>query len=146
MKRAKRFRFVLRGLQAMTVWVHNLDEDAAADGVSRQHLQDSVVVRLLDSGIRALGVANVPEPPGNPWLNVFVDTVKTRDDYFYYVTVRLDEVVKLLRNSVVKTVGTTWESVSTGSTTKEDLPRSIQDAVDELMESFIYDYQVENSQ
>jgi len=130
----------------MTVWVHNLDEDAAADGVSRQHLQDSVVVRLLDSGIRALGVANVPEPPGNPWLNVFVDTVKTRDDYFYYVTVRLDEVVKLLRNSVVKTVGTTWESVSTGSTTKEDLPRSIQDAVDELMESFIYDYQVENSQ
>ena len=65
MKQTKRFRRVLRGLEGMTVWVHDIDQNAANDGLSRQHLQDAVVVRLLDSGLKALGIGNVPEPPGN---------------------------------------------------------------------------------
>lgn len=144
MGQAKRFRRALRGLEAMTVWIHNVEEDAAADGVSRQYLQDSVVIRLLDSGIKALGIGNVPEPPGNPWLNVFVNTLKREDHYYYSVTVRLDEVVKPLRNAAIKTVATTWESSSKGVVMKEDLPRVLQKSVDDLMEYFIYDYHLEN--
>jgi hypothetical protein len=144
MGQTKRSRKALRGLEAITVWVHNVAEDAGADGVSRQHLQDAVVIRLLDSGIRALGIGNVPEPPGNPWLNVFVNTVRSGDQYYYSITVRLDEVVRPLRNSSIKTSGTTWEAGSRGVVKKEDLPRILEKGVDDLMEYFIYDYFLEN--
>jgi hypothetical protein len=144
MGQTKRSRKALRGLAAITVWVHNVAEDASADGVSRQHLQDSVVVRLLDSGIRALGIGNVPEPPGNPWLNVFVNTIRTEDQYFYSITVRLDEVVRPLRNSAIKTSGTTWEASSRGVVDKENLARTVDKGIDGLMEYFIYDYFLEN--
>jgi hypothetical protein len=128
----------------MTVWVHNVEEDAFADGLSRQYLQDSVVIRLLDSGIKALGIGNVPEPPGNPWLNVFVNTLKREDHYYYTVTVRLDEVVKPLRNAAIKTVATTWESTIAGVIAKKDLAKTVEKSVDALMEYFIYDYLLEN--
>jgi hypothetical protein len=144
MGQTKRSRKALRGLAAITVWVHNVAEDASADGVSRQHLQDSVVIRLLDSGIRALGIGNVPEPPGNPWLNVFVNTIRTGDQYFYSITVRLDEVVRPLRNSAIKTSGTTWEASSRGVVNKENLSRTVDKGIDGLMEYFIYDYFLEN--
>jgi hypothetical protein len=144
MGQSKRSRKALRGLDALTVWVHNIAEDASVDGLSRQHLQDSVVIRLLDSGIKALGIGNVPEPPGNPWLNVFINTVKSGDQYFYNLTVRLDEVVRPLRNSSVKISGTTWESGSRGVVNKADLPRIVYKGIDDLMEYFIYDHVLEN--
>lgn len=144
MGQTKRPRKTLRGLTSMTVWVHNIAEDASANGVSRQHLQDSVVIRLLDSGIRALGIGNVPEPPGNPWLNVFINTMKAEDLYFYSITVRLDEIVKPVRNLAIKTPGTTWEASLRGVVNKEELSRTVEKGIDGLMEYFIYDYFLEN--
>ena len=144
MKQTKRFRKALRGLEGMTVWVHELQEEASADGLSRQHLQDTVVIRLLDSGIRALGIGNVPEPPGNPWLNVFVNTVRSENLYFYNVTIRLDEVVRPERNKTFRTIGTTWEASSRGTIGKEQLSAAVDKAVDDLIEYFIYDYLLEN--
>lgn len=146
MKQSKRFRKILRGLEAMIVWVHDLELDACADGLSRQHIQDTVVIRMLDSGIRALGIGNVPEPPGNPWLNVFVNTLKSENDYFYFISVRLDEVVRPERNKTSKTIGTTWETCLTGITSKEMLPTAVDKAVDHLIDYFIYDYHLENLQ
>lgn len=144
MKQTKRFRKALRGLEGMTVWVHELEEEASADGLSRQHLQDTVVIRLLDSGIKALGIGNVPEPPGNPWLNIFVNTERSEKLYFYNVTVRLDEVVRPERNKTFRTIGTTWEASSRGVARKEQLSAAVDKAVDELIEYFIYDYLLEN--
>jgi hypothetical protein len=144
MKQTKRFRKALRGLDGMIVWVHDVDEDAAADGLSRQHLQDAVIVRLLDSGIKALGIGNVPEPPGNPWLNVFVNTVKTQDLYFFCIAVRLDEIVRPVRTQGVKTIGTTWEVGSKGVVNKAALSKEVEKYMDDLIDYFIYDYQLEN--
>jgi hypothetical protein len=144
MGQSKRSRKALRGLSALTVWVHNVAEDASADGVSRQHLQDSAVIRLLDSGIKALGIGNVPEPPGNPWLNIFINTVKSGDHYFYSLTVRLDEIVKPLRNTAIKISGATWEAGSRGVVNKEDLSQTIYKGIDNLIEYFIYDHSLEN--
>lgn len=128
----------------MTVWVHDIDRDAASDGLSRQHLQDAVVVRLLDSRIKALGIGNVPEPPGNPWLNIFVNTLKSDRWYFYSVTVRLDEVVRLERNRTCRTIGSTWETSSRGITTTERLSVTVERQVEDLVDYFIYDYLMEN--
>ncbi len=144
MKKGKRFRKALRGMQGMTVWVHEVAEDASADGLSRQHLQDEVVIRILDSGIKALGIGNVPEPPGNPWLNVFVNTVKHDDYYFYAVTVRLDEIIRPERARSVKTIGTTWETTEIGKAQKSDLPKTVERTIDSLVDYFIYDYLLEN--
>jgi hypothetical protein len=144
MKQTKRFRRALRGLDAMIVWVHEIDDEAAVDGLSRQHLQDLAVVRLLDSGIKALGIGNVPEPPGNPWLNVFVNTMKTKELYFFCVSVRLDEVVRPLRNQSVKTVGTTWEVISRGVSDKVSLSKDVEKAMEHLIDYFVYDYRLEN--
>jgi hypothetical protein len=144
MKQTKRFKKALRGLEGVTVWVHDIDKQAADDGLSRQHLQDEVTVRILDSGVRALGIGNVPEPPGNPWLNIFINTQKHSDQYAYFVSVRLDEVVRIERNRSVKTIGTTWEAVTAGSAEVADLPGAIERAVDDLVDYFVYDYWLEN--
>jgi len=144
MKQSKRFRKALRGLEGMIVWVHDVAPDAAADGLSRQHLQDAVVVRLLDSGIKALGIGNVPEPPGNPWLNIFVSTIKSENHYFYFITVRLDEVVRPDRNKTFRTIGTTWETCSSGVILEERLSFAVENTVDDLIDCFIYDFHLEN--
>ncbi|MBI5251639.1 MAG: hypothetical protein HY912_19275 [Desulfomonile tiedjei] len=144
MKRTKRFRKALRGLDGMIVWVHDIAEDAAVDGLSRQHLQDLVIVRLLDSGIKALGIGNVPEPRGNPWLNVFVNTVKAHELYFISITVRLDEVVRPVRSQGTKTIGTTWEVSDTVVVDKGILAKEAEKLIDDLIEYFVYDYRVEN--
>ncbi len=144
MKQTKRFRKALRGLDGMIVWVHDVDEDAAADGLSRQHLQDEVIVRLLDSGIKALGIGSVPEPPGNPWLNVFVNTVKSQDLYFFCIAVRLDEIVRPVRHQGGKTIGTTWEVGAKGVVNKAALSREVEKNMDDLIDYFVYDYRLEN--
>lgn len=144
MRQAKRFRQALQGLTAVVVWVHEVAEDASRDGLSRQHLQDSVVVRLLDSGIRALGIGNVPEPPGNPWLNVFVQTVKVEELHVYSLTVRLDETVRLERRKNFRTIGTTWEVGAKGVVPAEAMPARIDRALEDLIDYFIYDHQLAN--
>ena len=145
MKQIKRFRKVLRGLESMTVWVHEVEDDASADGLSRQHLQDAVTIRLLDSGIRALGIGNVPEPLGNPWLNIFVNTLKADHVYFVAVTVRLDEIVRTERNKSLRTIGTTWEVSERGVVPRERLSESVEMMMDSVTDHFIYDYQLENT-
>lgn len=145
MKQVKRFRKVLRGLEGVTVWVHEPEEDALADGLSRQHLQDAVTIRLLDSGIRALGIGNVPEPVGNPWLNIFLNTVKAEHAYFFAVTVRLDEVVRPERNKVLRTIGTTWEASERGVLPLDRLSEGMDRVVDRMIDYFVYDYQMENT-
>ncbi|MBI5572586.1 MAG: hypothetical protein HY914_21760 [Desulfomonile tiedjei] len=144
MDQSKRFGRALRGLDGMIVWVHEFGEDARKAGVSRQHLQDTVVIKLLDSGIRALGIGNVPEPPGNPWLNIFVATASSHDLVFYAVTVRLDEIVWLDRNRSFKTIATTWEVNASAAVVKADLPRNTEKTIDELVDYFVYDYQTAN--
>ena len=144
MRQTKRFRKALRGLEGMIVWVHDVAEDAAADGLSRQHLQDLVIVRLLDSGIKALGIGNVPEPPGNPWLNVYVNTVKAQELYFLSITVRLDEVVRPVRSHGVKTIGTTWEVAAMNVVNKSALAKEVEKLIDDLIEYFVYDHRLEN--
>jgi hypothetical protein len=144
MNQSKRFSKSLQGLIAVTVWVYDVAEDARLDGLSRQHLHDAVVVKLLDAGIRALGIGNVPEPPGNPWLNIFVNTVRSGDIYFYTVTVRLDETIRLDRNRGFKTIGTTWEVCSSGAIARSDMALRLESAVEELVEHFIYDFHYAN--
>lgn len=145
MKQSKRYRKALSGLEGMIVWVHDLDRDAAEGGVSRQHLQDAVVVKLLDSGIKALGIGNVPEPPGNPWLNIFVNTLKHNEDYFYSVTVRLDEIIRPERDKSMKTIGSTWETCARGIVDQANLPGVIERTTDYVLDYFVYDYRLENN-
>lgn len=144
MKQTKRFRKALRGLDGITVWVHEIDNGAGADGLSRQHLQDAVVVRLLDSRIKALGIGNVPEPPGNPWLNIFVNTLKSNQIYFYSITVRLDEVIRPERDRAFRTIGTTWETSSRGIIEIDRMSEIVERAVENQIDYFIYDYLTEN--
>lgn len=144
-KQSKRFRKALSGLNGMTVWVHEIDEKAAGDGLSRQHLQDATIVKILDSGIKALGIGNVPEPPGNPWLNIFVNTVKSEDKYFYHITVRLDEIVRPERKRSIKTLGTTWEGLCMGVADRKFIGQVVEKELDEALDHFIYDFLTENS-
>jgi hypothetical protein len=144
MRQNKRFRKMLRQLEGMVVWVHEVAKEAEKEGLSRQHLQDAAVIRLLDSGIKALGIGNVPEPPGNPWLNIFINTVRNGGTHFFSVTVRLDETVRPERTKSLRTVGTTWEVSAVGAVDGKRVAQKIEEVLDSLLEDFIYDYTTEN--
>jgi hypothetical protein len=128
----------------MTVWVHEIAGDVPESGLLRQHLQDALVVKLLDSGIRALGIGNVPEPPGNPWLNVYIAITASDDWHHFWVTVRLDEIVKPVRSHDIRTIGTTWEVGAGGFADSTTLPKKLDKELDALADYFIYDYLLEN--
>ncbi len=144
MKKIKRFKRALQGMQGITVWVHEFDAIVAADGLSRQHLQDKTIIRILDSGIKALSIGNVPEPPGNPWLNIFLNLVKHEEVYFYIITVRMDEIVRPERNKAVKTIGATWETSQVGIAQQTEMAVTVEKSLDHLIDYFIYDYLFEN--
>lgn len=144
MKQTKRNRKALRGLAKMVVWVHDLDRDSAAAGLSRQHLQDAATVRLLDGGVKAVGIGNVPVPEGNPWLNLFINTIRHDRVYFYSVTARLDELVRLERDSGIRSIGATWEASDRGTCEASKLTENVEKALYGLLDYFIYDHGLEN--
>ena len=75
---------------------------------------------------------------------LFINTLKAQDIYFVTITIRLDEIVRPVRNQSVKTIATTWEVAATGTANQNMLAKEVEKLLDDLIEYFVYDFRLEN--
>ena len=65
-------RDTLRGLKEISVLVEYLPDDVEREGLSREHLQRDIEVRLRQAGLHVLTISEVANSPGAPYLYVAV--------------------------------------------------------------------------
>jgi hypothetical protein len=135
-------RDTLRGLREVSVLVEYLPDDVEREGLSREHLQRDIEVRLRQAGLRVLTLSDIANSPGAPYLYVVVYPITGPSVNLnaYGSGLTLKQLVQLSRNPTTEFFATTWEGpVLPSSLTAPrvlDIRRSISDAV----ERFIIDY------
>ena len=136
-------RRTLRGLQGVAVMVETIAAEAERDGLPKRQVQTDVELRLRQSGIHVLSLAEGLTTPGRPYLYIHVAAAK-RDGmrfYAYDVSVRLNQDVWLDRDLDIKGLGiTTWDVGAVGSIGDamiRDLRESVLDKVDQFINAYL---------
>ena len=93
-------RDTLRGLTDISVLVEYLPDDVEREGLSREHLQRDIEVRLRQAGLHVLTISEVANLPGAPYLYVAVYPITTPSVNFnaYAVALTLKQLVQLSRH------------------------------------------------
>ena len=104
-------RDTLRGLTDISVLVEYLPDDVEREGLSREHLQRDIEVRLRQAGLHVLTISEVANSPGAPYLYVAVYPITTPSVNFnpYAVALTLKQLVQLSRHPATELFATTWE-------------------------------------
>jgi hypothetical protein len=135
-------RDTLRGLREVSVLVEYLPDDVERVGLSREHLQRDIEVRLRQAGLHVLTLSDIAKSPGAPYLYVAVYPIAGPSVNLnaYGSGLTLKQLVQLSRNPTTEFFATTWEGPTLTSSLSVpsvlDIRRSISDAV----ERFIIDY------
>ena len=87
-------RDTLRGLDGVHVVVEELRPEAVDDGLSKEAIEEGVVQRLWDAGVRVLMEDQWTIAAGAPYLYLNVNAVKSKDLYVYAVDLQLNQNVK----------------------------------------------------
>jgi hypothetical protein len=135
-------RDTLRGLREVSVLVEYLPDDVEREGLSREHLQRDIEVRLRQAGLHVTTLGDIVKSPGAPYLYVAVYPIAAPSENLnaYASSLTLKQLVQLSRNPITEFFATTWEGPVYPSSLSAprglDIRRSISDAV----ERFIVDY------
>ncbi len=135
-------RATLKGIAAIQVVVEDLNPDAERDGLTRDHLQTDMELRLRKAGIR---VTSKHEEAGGSYLYLNVSAVKHNalSVYGYHIRLEFYQRVALARDPRVRTDAVTWISGSTGVVSAQRL-RSLRDNVADKVDKFINAYLEQN--
>ena len=136
-------RATLRGIPTIAVEVASLDPEAERVGLTKNQLQTDVELRLRKAGINV-----VSSPSGETaWslLGLRVTFVKVEQLPLYAFDIRLEffQMVILLRDPGLRTVGSTWSINYTGFA-GAGRTRGVRDAVADLVDEFINAYLEQN--
>lgn len=138
-------RDTLRGLNGVHVVVEELRPDAVKDGLTKDAIEEKVVQRLWDAGVRVLMEDQWTIAEGAPYLYVNVNAVKSRDLYVYAVDLQLNQNVRLERLPSVVVAATTWTTgCRVGAVSAESVPILAQVA-EQSVDRFIQDYRAANA-
>jgi hypothetical protein len=135
-------RASLAGLTGVTVVVEGMRPDAEREGLRQSTLQTDVELKLRQAGIRVLTEAERILTPGIPRLYLNVNTM-LRDEigaFAFSINLRLMQKVRLDRNPIIVSEGTTWSTGSVGTVGVRELAtvrESIRDQVDEFINAYL---------
>jgi hypothetical protein len=135
---ATKGRDTLVGLDSIGVAIENLDLAALEAGLSPDHLQTDVELKLRLAGIKVSA--------GEPYLYVQVGTVKSPSAPIYAVAinVELDQKVFLARDPNIVTIGTTWHSGKVVYASKDKFVEGVRGRIRDLVDEFINDFLAAN--
>ncbi len=138
-------RDTLRGLNGVHVVVEELRPEAVKDGLSKDAIEERVVQRLWDAGIRVLMEDQWTIAAGAPYLYLNVNAVKSRDLYVYAVDLQLNQTVKLERLPTVAVAATTWATGCRVGAVSADSVGVLAQVAAQSVDRFIEDYRAANS-
>jgi hypothetical protein len=139
-------RDTLRGLTEVSVLVEHLPDDIEREGLSREHLQRDIEVRLRMAGLRVLTTAEIAKSPGAPYLYVAVYAITgpSVNVNAYAIALTLKQLVQLSRNPTTELFVTTWEGPALPGLLSAPRVLDIRNRISEAVERFIIDYQTVN--
>ncbi len=132
-------RASLKGLASLNVLVPPLNMEAGCRRVSSEELQAEAEARLDDAGI--------PLGPGTAThLLITVTAFEPVTDLLcgFSMTVALQQVVLLVRDTRIMTFGVTWEHAALGVATPARVAEHLQRMLAHMVEEFIAIYRDQN--
>lgn len=137
----------LRGLKGVAVEVSEIDSVVELDGLKKFQLENDVVLRLQQAGIKALTDRAWSETPGQPLLFISVRTIKYEElgVYFYSIEVDLNQEVTITRKPSIRVGGRTWGTSVVGFIGESEIREELRESVIYLIDIFIDDYFTVNS-
>ncbi|HTX13707.1 MAG TPA: hypothetical protein VMD77_00320 [Candidatus Baltobacteraceae bacterium] len=124
----------LRGLKGVAVLIEDIDPHIAAEGLTRDTIQNDVELRLREAGISIL------TGPTDPYLYVRVSVQERVDIWFYVIEVSLKQAVTLYRNPEISLDGSTWSVMGYGSVGKDMGVNEVRDNVKDEADRFANAY------
>jgi hypothetical protein len=139
-------RDTLRGLTEISVLVEYLPDDVEREGLSREHLQRDIEVRLGQAGLRVLTISEIANSPGAPYLYVAVYpiTAPSVNSSAYAIGLALKQLVHLSRNPTTEFFATTWEGAAPPGSLSAPRVLDIRTRILDAVGRFIIDYQAMN--
>ncbi len=137
-------RDTLRGLDGVHVVVEELRPEVVDDGLSKEAIEEGVVQRLWDAGVRVLMEDQWTIAAGAPYLYLNVNAVKSKDLYVYAVDLQLNQNVKLERLPTVAVAATTWTTGCRVGAVSADSVRVLAQVAAQSVDRFIEDYRTAN--
>jgi hypothetical protein len=139
-------RDTLRGLREISVLIEYLPDDVEREGLSREHLQRDIEVRLRQAGLRVLTISDIAKSPGAPYLYVAVYPITgpSVDLNAYAIGLTLKQLVQLSRNPTTELFATTWEGPAPPSSLIAPRVLDIRSRILEAVGRFIIDYEAVN--
>ena len=140
-------RDTLRGLKEISVLIEYLPDDVEREGLNREQLRRDIEVRLRQTGLHVLTLAEVANLPGAPYLYVAVYPIigPSVNVNAYGVALTLKQLVQLSRNPTTELFATTWEGPIHFSSLSDSRVFDIRSRIFDAVGRFIVDYRDVNS-
>ena len=134
----------LRGLPPVWLLVESVDDALKSAGLGEDQLRIGIAARLRTAGLsvvtRGAGIRS-----DAPFLYLSLQASKTdKGDYAFVVELRLNESVRLVRDSTVQATAVTWATPGAFGTVAPDELETLQSWVDEFVDAFISAYRAAN--
>ena len=137
-------RDTLRGLTGVHVVVEELRPEAVKDGLSKDAIEQKVIQKLWDAGVRVLMEDQWTLAEGAPYLYLNVNAVKSRDLYVYAVDLQLNQTVRLERLPTIAVAATTWATGCRVGAVSADSVRVLDQVAAQSVDRFIEDFRAAN--
>jgi hypothetical protein len=132
----------LRGLTGVNVLVEDLPTEIKKElPFDENQISVDVELKLRMAGIKVLSEEERIKTPGMPYLyvNQYIKRLLNMPIFYFHIKIGLKQMVYLERNPNISSIGTTWETGTTGFV-GEDVVSKIRDIIKDYLDIFINDY------
>ncbi len=129
----------LRGINALHVIVHDVDQEAEQYGLTREKIQMDFETRLGMAGIKVLSEEESLEVPGAPFITLTVGTMRaftTKGSEFHFISIliKLRQNVYLERKPKNRIHGiATWSNTRFGVNFGQNIRSEVNKAIDQFI-------------
>ena len=136
----------LRGILGVEVVIEDIDQDAQADGLSKEAIRTAVELILRSSGIRVLARLERLTTTSNPWIYVRVQTLKDKYQPLYAVgiTVHHFREMTFAHRPKYAMYAMTWENAAIAIVGQDRLNDAIEIAIEPKIKIFANDFLAAN--
>lgn len=142
----ERSRISLQGLQefGFTANIEGTRQVVDHDSLTPSVIRQQAINQLVEAGLRFVSDEEVESSADIPFLYMHINTMRLDNGLVpFSINLQLYQPVKLTLNRDLQTSASTWDTGMVGIVSQDQLP-VINQAAENMMEEFIYDYQNAN--
>lgn len=142
----ERARISLQGLQefGFTANIEGSQQVVDHDSLTPTVIRQQAINQIVEAGIRFVSDDEVESSADIPFLYMHINTMRLDNGLIpFSINLQLYQPVKLTLNRDLQTSASTWDTGMVGIVSQDQLPL-INQAAENMMEAFIYDYQNAN--